>query len=206
MQIPSLFPTGTSPLDRDFDHSRAALIAGEETGAVGAALAVERMRAAGWPVRTDSASCTIPLSDSLHQIAPTFTKHVADAFIPDLPLYVETKSGSGLETDSIDAKIQVHVLNFVLFGKGDLPRPASTLAPWVAPHFLLVLVGTKQHSGYVRLAQYFVASVRNGTQPATPDQVERAGRYHFVNIADMTPAYLDRLRHTVRDAQHAGRP
>lgn len=204
----SIFPTGTPKIDIDYRISREALTAGEETGASGEALNAERWTAAGWHIFTSKlldcgeynpSACTTEHSEAVVSLAATgFVKTVWDAFVSKLRLYVEVKSGSGLCTDSIDAKIYAKVHSHITFGKGDIPQPASALERQDPPHFLLVLVGTKQHSAWVRLTKHLVETIANGTQPATEDQRERAQRWHIRNIEEMTPAALDRLAAAIR--------
>lgn len=204
----SIFPTGTPKIDIDYLTSRDALAAGEETGTSGEALTVERLTAAGWHVFTSKMhecgeynppACTTEHSEALTSLAASgFVKTVWDAFVSKRRLYVEVKSGSGLPTDSIDAKIYAKVHSHITFGMGDIPQPASMLDRQDPPHFLLVLVGTKQHSAWVRLTKHLVETLANGTQPATEDQRERAQRWHIMNIEEMTPAALDRLSNTIQ--------
>lgn len=204
----SIFPTGTPQIDIDYLTSREALTAGEETGASGEALNAERWTAAGWHVFTSKllncgeynpSACTTEFSEALVSLAESgFMKAIWDAFVPKLRLYVEVKSGSGLLTDSIDAKIYAKVHSHITFGMGDIPQPDSALDRQDPPHFLLVLVGTKQHSAWVRLTKHLVETIVNGTQPATEDQRERAKRWHIMNIEEMTPAALDRLSSTIQ--------
>lgn len=204
----SIFPTGTPKIDIDYLTSREALNAGEETGTSGEALTVKRMTAAGWHVFTSKRheygeyypfACTVEHSEALTSLAASgFVKTVWDAFVPKWRLYVEIKSGSGLLTDSIDAKFYAKLESHIRFGMGDIPLSASTLDRQDPPHFLLVLVGTKQHSAWARLTKEMVETIVNGTQPATEDQRERAKRWHIMNIEEMTPAALDRLSNTIQ--------
>lgn len=204
----SLFPlTGRSPLDTAHAKSYAALAAGSETGASGERLVEARVQAAGFSYWTSAnghaAACRVPYSTAVQSIAHGLQHRVSDGFIPELRLHVEVKSGEGKETDSIDTKFEAEVYRFVLHGMGDVPRPESDFGEYRPIHRLMVFVGKKQYSGSARLAQAFVDSVRSGAQPMTDAQRERAHRYHFVNVTDLTPAYLDRLVREIRRYGHA---
>ncbi len=188
-----LFPS-ISPLQTQYQASRAALAAGEVTGASGEGLIEELFRVANIAYHTDYGSRTLDYPIEVQAIASGFTCCISDGYAPEYRLHVEVRSGEGKETDSIDKKTGFDVMAFVTFGIGDKPHPASTLDTWKPMHRLFVQVGKKQYSGYVRIAQEFVRQVCSGEQPMTETQRERAHRLHFVNVVDMTPRWLDSLR------------
>lgn len=194
LDLPHLFPTSISPLDDQYQTSRAALVVAEETGASGESLVEDLARAANVPYLTDTAICTVPLSAEIRDIAAGFTSCISDGYIPPYRLHVEVKSGRGKETDSIDQKFYTTGTAFVMHGWGDESRPTSVLDVWQPLHRLMVFVGKKEYSGWQRLLREITRQVRTGEQPATATQRERAHRLHFVNASDMTPRWFDELR------------
>lgn len=194
LDIPHLFPTSKSPLNDQYQTSRAALSAGEETGASGEALVKDLARAANVPYLTDMASRTVLLPAEIRDIGAGFTYCISDGYIPPYRLHVEVKSGRGKETDSIDQKFYTTGTAFVMHGWGDESRPTSVLDVWKPLHRLIVFVGKKEYSGWQRLLREFTRQVRTGEQPATAAQRERAHRLLFVNASDMTPRWFDDLR------------
>jgi hypothetical protein len=174
--------------------SRAALLAGEESGKSGEDLIEDLMRAANVTYLTDIPSRTVLLSEEICNIAKGFTRCISDGYVPSLRLHVEVKSGQGKETDSIDQKFYTSGTAFIMHGWGDEPRPTSLLDTWRPVHRLMAFVGKKQYSGWQRLLREFTRQVRTGEQPATEAQRDRAHRLHFVNAVEMTPRWFDELR------------
>jgi len=197
LDIPHLFPTGTSPLDDQYQTSRAALAAAEETGKSGEELVEKLLRAANVAYVRDYASRTVLLPDAIRNIGAGFTRCISDAYVPGQRLHGEVKSGTGKETDSLDQKFYTMGMIFIHHGWGDEAPPLSDLRvldPWKPLHRLMVFVGKKEYSGWLRLLREVTRQFRTGEQPATEAQRDRAHRLHFVNASDMTPRWFDQLR------------
>jgi hypothetical protein len=135
---------------------------------------------AGYDYRTDSASCTVWYSSSLHEKHPGFHKRIYDGFIPKLSLYIEVKGGSYI-TDSIDKKFYAEAAAFVFHGMGD---PVSNPTARVA----FVLVGEKETSSWASLLRESIVEWRTA---AYPDHIrQRAFRVTCWNLSDITPSLL----------------
>ena len=189
-----LFSAAADPVTYDYydyNPDGVEVREGEKVGAKGERLLAERILDMGYPYLRARSSCSIPFPKNLSYIC-NFRNLYADGFTPTCRTYWEAKAGKGLETDSIDQKIVSHISLFAFFGIGDMPIPPSTLYDWQPFHRVMVLIGKKQNSQYARLMQELIRRCYSGEQPLTPEQFERAHRYHVVNITDLTPAWMER--------------
>tara|TARA_R110000868_G_scaffold79604_3_gene226386 strand:+ start:958 stop:1539 length:582 start_codon:yes stop_codon:yes gene_type:complete len=185
------FPS-PSTIETHYTASRAALNSAEMGGKEAEEMVATQVRAARYQYEQNPKYCSVPYAEEIYEIAGGFTKRVYDGYIPELHLYIEVKSGKGKLTDSIDQKFYAMTDVFVRYGMGDIRRPEVTLTDWKAPRILVVLAGTKQFSGWGRLAEQLVHDVRTGDYP--PDQKERASRIFFANIAQITPRFFDEFQ------------
>lgn len=180
-----------APVTYDYTSDGVEVRAGEKVGATGERLVAELVRDVGYSYLTDRFRCSIPFPEDLKPIC-NFRTLIADGFTQEWRTYWEVKSGTGLETDSLDRKFVCDLQLFVVLGIGDMPIPSSTVLDWHPVHRVMVFVWKKQHSQYVPLMQEWIRRCHSGEQPLTPEQFERAHRYHVVNSTDLTPAWMER--------------